>query len=77
MKTIELQVHEFSTAGEAIQWAEASGCGTPIMLEGSYCVCSEADVERLEMAGVEFAKLAYYEMPNGDFRLISTPINNR
>ena len=70
---MEFYAIDFKTAGEAIQYADAGG-GRAILLDGP-TVVSQADVHRLEAAGVEFAFLCDHEMPDGTFRIISVPVN--
>lgn len=72
--TIEYQAIEFETAHEAIQWAEADGCGVAILLDGPKVV-SQADADRLAAAGVEFAYLHDHEMPDGTHRIVTVPVN--
>jgi len=72
--TIEFQAIDFETAHEAIQWTEADGRGVAILLDGPKVV-SQADADRLEAAGVEFAYLHDHEMPDGSHRIVTVPVN--
>jgi len=75
MKTIELHAIEFESAGEALQYIEASGSGRAIRCGGKYLVVEESEIERIETAGVEFALLADHAMPDGSFRIMTIPVN--
>ena len=70
-----IQAIEFGSASEAIQHVNASGSGTAILLDGLPMVTSEAECHRLEEAGVEFAYLCDHEMPDGEWRIMTVPIN--
>jgi hypothetical protein len=74
-KTIEFNAIEFSTAHEAIQWEDASGRGRAVTLDGKNFVMEQDEVDRLEIAGVEFAYLFAHEMPDGQHRIITVPVN--
>ncbi|MEK6676865.1 MAG: hypothetical protein AABZ47_14570 [Planctomycetota bacterium] len=74
--TIEFKAIEFRSTQEAVQWTEAGECGVAILLDGKNYVMDRAEVERIEVAGVEFAYLNDYEMPNGEHRIITVPVND-
>jgi hypothetical protein len=74
--TINFKAIEFKTAGEAIQEANASGCGAAIALGGKYYAIFTAEAERLEAAGVEFAYVFDHEMPDGTHRIVTVPVND-
>ncbi len=74
--TIEFKAIEFKTAGEAIQWTEASGHGQAVRLDGKNYVMEEAEADRLAEAGVEFAYLCDHEMPDGEHLIITVPVND-
>jgi hypothetical protein len=74
-KQIEFRTIEFETAGEAIQWANASGKGVAILLDGPKVVERE-DADRLEAAGIEFAYLCDHEMPDGTHRIVTIPVGD-
>jgi hypothetical protein len=77
MRTIAVNCYdEFETAGEALQWACANGCGEAILVGGKYLVCDESEVERLAADGIEFAKLVDHEMPDGTSRIMTIPVND-
>ncbi len=62
-------------AGEAIQHADASHQGRAVLIDGKHQVISEADADRLAAAGVEFAYLVDHEMPDGERRILTIPVN--
>lgn len=70
-----IEAIEFRLAGETIQHVNASGAGTAILLDGLPMVTSEADCHRLEETGVEFAYLCDHEMPDGEWRIMTVPVN--
>ena len=78
-RTITFNAIELSSASEAIQYVD---CGpeythpTAVSLGGSYYVMEKAEAERLAAEGVEFAYLFDHEMPDGEHRLISVPVND-
>jgi hypothetical protein len=76
MKTIPFRGLEFDSAGEAIQWACASGLGEAILLDGRHYVVKRDEAERLAAAGVEFAYLHDHEMPDGSRRIVTVPVTD-
>lgn len=66
---------EFRTAHEAIQYAEAGG-GRAIAWTGRHLVAARAEVEKLEVAGEEFAFLFDHEIPDGTHRIMTVPVND-
>ena len=72
---IEYQAIEFETAHEAIQWTEAGECGVAVLLDGKNYVMDRAEADRLAAAGVEFAYLHDHEMPDGEHRIVTVPVN--
>lgn len=73
--TIEFKAIEFETVDEAIQWTEADGRGVAVRVEGKNFVVARAEADRLASAGVEFAYLCDHEMPNGEHRIVTVPVN--
>jgi hypothetical protein len=73
-RTIQVRGIEFKTGWEALQWCEADR-GVAVRLAGRNLVIAECEVERLEAAGAEFAILGDLEMPDGERRMITIPIN--
>lgn len=73
--TIEFQAIEFETAGEAIQDTDANGRGVAVRVNGENLVVDPADADRLAAAGVEFAYLCDHEMPDGEYRIVTVPVN--
>jgi hypothetical protein len=74
MHDITFKAIEFETAGDAIQHTEAAG-GEAIVLDGRNFVMTEAEVLRLGAAGTEFAYLVNHEMPDGEQRIMTIPVN--
>lgn len=83
-RTIEFKAIEFETAHEAIQWTEADlpvrctqtgGRGVAVLVDGKNFVVDRAEADRLAAAGVEFAYLCDHEMPDGEHRIITVPVN--
>jgi hypothetical protein len=72
---IEFKAIEFETAGEAIQWTDADGRGEAVRLDGKNYVIEQAEADRLAAAGVEFAYLHDHEMPDGEHRIVTVPVN--
>ena len=76
--TIEFTGIEFENASLALQHANASGHGVAISavagLNGCFVV-EQAEADRLAAAGVEFAYLIDHEMPDGEFRIMTIPVN--
>ena len=60
--------YEFPNASEAIQHVERCRRGVAITLRRQPLVLSQADADRLDAAGVEFAYLCDHEMPDGSWR---------
>jgi hypothetical protein len=75
--TMTFEAIEFDNAGEAIQHYYASGYGDDVIsLDGKYYLTKEAEAQRLEAAGIEFAFVFDHEMPDGTNRLITVPVND-
>ena len=74
MPTITFKAIEFDNAHEAIQHTEAAG-GEAILLDGRNFVMTQAEVTRVGAAGVEFAYLVNHEMPDGEQRIMTIPVN--
>ena len=70
-----IQAIDFRSASEAILHVNASGSGTAILLDGLPMVTNEADCHRLEVAGVEFAYFCDHEMPDGQWQIVTVPVN--
>ena len=73
--TIEFQAIELETASEAIQHTDAGGRGVAVLVGGESLVVDEADAHHLTAAGVEFAYLHDHEMPDGEHRIVTVPVN--
>ncbi len=74
--TININAIEFDSASEAIQHMNASGRGQAIFVDGKHLVAADADVRRLEEAGVAFAYLHDHETPDGSHRIVTVPVND-
>jgi hypothetical protein len=74
MPTITFKAIEFDTAHEAIQHTEAAG-GKAILLDGRNFVMTQAEADRLAAARSEFAYLVNHEMPDGEQRIMTIPVN--
>jgi hypothetical protein len=72
--TITYKAIDFANPGEAIQYADAAG-GVAVLVDGPPQVVSQADADRLDKAGVEFAYLVDHEMPDGEHRIMTVPVN--
>ena len=72
---INIRGIEFDTAGEAIQYTDASGTGVAISVGGRRFVVEQAEADRLASAGVEFAYLVDHEMTDGSLRVMTIPVN--
>jgi hypothetical protein len=75
MKTINIHAVECESMSDALQWADASGQGEAVLLDGKPMVVPQDECYRLETVGVEFAYLHNHEMPDGSHRIITVPIN--
>ena len=74
--TIEFRAIEFATAHEAIQWIETDGPHDKVIrLNGTYYAVEQAEADRLAAAGVEFAYIHEHQMPDGERRIVTVPIN--
>jgi hypothetical protein len=69
---IHVRGTEYQTAGAAIR---CRGDGKAILLGGKNLVVAEAEADRLAGAGVEFAYLCEYVMPDGEVRIMTVPVN--
>ncbi|MFQ5732133.1 MAG: hypothetical protein ACE5KM_09265 [Planctomycetaceae bacterium] len=76
MTTMEFQAIEFESVCEALQYADAAGNCRAIICDGKYLVADESEIERIGAAGVEYALLSDYEMPDGSFRIMTVPVND-
>ena len=73
--TIEFQAQEFTTADEAIQWANASGKGEAVLVHGRHMVVDAKTLDMLYAARTEFAYLCNHQMPDGTHRIVTVPVN--
>jgi hypothetical protein len=72
---ITYQAIECESMTDALQWADASGQGEAVLIDGAPRVVPKTDLDRLEEAGVSFAYLFNHEMPDGSYRIVTVPIN--
>jgi len=73
--TIQIKAVEYSNADEAIQHMDAAGWGEAISIAGKYLVVEQEEADRLAAMGIEFAYLHNYEMPDGEHRIMTVPVN--
>ena len=74
MSAITFQAIEFPNAVEALQHTEAAR-GTAVLLDGRTFVMTQDEADRVTGAGIEFAYLVQHEMPAGDYRVMTIPVN--
>lgn len=74
MKNSTFKGIEFETAGDALQHTEAAG-GEAILLGHQYFVVTKDEAIRIAAADVEFAYLVQHEMPDGDYHIMTIPVN--
>jgi len=72
---ITIQAIECESMSDALQWADASGQGEAVLLDGEPMVVPQTDLDRLAEAGVGFAYLFNHEMPDGSYRIVTVPVN--
>jgi hypothetical protein len=72
---MKIHVTPCDSMSDAIQWANASGQGEAILLDGNPVVVPQTDIDRLAAAGVEFAYLCDHELPDGTHRIVTIPVN--
>jgi hypothetical protein len=78
-REITIRATEHRSAAEALQYLAASGDERGILIGADggrrvkYLTLTQAEAERLEAAGIEFAYLSYHE-PTG--RIVTIPIND-
>ena len=74
--TIEFTAIEFDSADEAIQHTYADPRdGVAVLLGGKHYVMQKTEAERLAAAGVEFAYLHDYDLPDGRNIIMTVPVN--
>jgi hypothetical protein len=72
MKTMQIKAVACDSACDAIQWADASGQGEAVLMEGGHFVVPQSECNRMAVAGVEFAYVHYSEAHD---RIMTVPIN--
>lgn len=74
--TIAFHGIECESMTDALQWADASGKGEAVLIEGhGPMVVPQSDLDRLAEVGVSFAYLHNHQMPDGSYRIISVSVN--
>ena len=71
-KTMQVRAIKCDSASDAIQWADASGEGEAVLMEGGSFVVPQSECNRMAVAGVEFAYVHYNEAFD---RIMTVPIN--
>lgn len=67
---------ECESRSDALQWADASGQGEAVLIDGhGPMVVPQADLDRLAEAGAGFAYIFNHEMPDGSYRIVTVPVN--
>ena len=74
-EVIYIKAIECESNTDALQWADASGQGEAVLIDGAPMVVPQDDLDRLEAAGVEFAYLHNHQMPDGSYRIVTVPVN--
>ena len=69
-----IQTIECRSNSDAIQHADASGFGEPVLVDGKPMVVPQSDIDRMAAAGIEFAYLCHASMPNVSERTLFQPI---
>ena len=74
--TIEFTAIEFDNADEAIQHTYADPRdGVAVLLGSKHYVMQKSEAERLAAAGVAFAYLHDYDLPDGRNIIMIVPVN--
>jgi hypothetical protein len=71
---ITIQAVEHDSAIEAIQYLDVSNHDRAVLLGDKYLTMTQAEAERLEASGAEFAYIHYHE-PTG--RIMTVPVDGR
>lgn len=67
---------EFPDADEALHSIIAAGRGHVIVFAGRHYAIDDATARRLEAEGVAFAYVFEHQMPSGEFRICTVPVND-
>ncbi len=70
VKNIEFQAIEFDSAGEAVQYAQASANGEAVLVDGKNLVVEQASLDQLSVGGVDFAYLCEHNE-----QIVTIPVN--
>lgn len=81
MTTTNIKATEFASANEAVQETDASGGNAIVITDASgarrFLVLDDAEVQRLEAAGVAFAIIEPLALGDGFTTILATiPVNN-
>ena len=71
--TIRFHAREFDGARDAMQYADVAG-GVAVLLGARHFVVDQSEATRLGAAGVEFAYLCEFELPDGTPRIVTIPV---
>jgi hypothetical protein len=71
---ITIQAVEHESAIEAIQYLDVSNHDRAVLLNGKYLTMTQAEADRLEASGAEFAYVYFHE-PTG--RIMTVPVDGR
>ena len=71
-KDITIRATEHQNAHQAIQHLEVSGDDHAILLDGKYLTLKQAEADRIEMAGIEFAYIVDHHG-----KIMTIPVNER
>ena len=74
--TTQINAYEFRYRGEALQHVDASGRGVAIVYGGRNLVVERGDAARMEEAGAGFAYLHDHECREGQWRIMTVPVND-
>lgn len=72
---MQINAYEFDYAGEALQHIDASGRGVAIHYNGRNLVVDQNDADRMEEQGTRFAYLHDHECRDGQWRIMTVPVN--
>lgn len=72
-REITIRATEHRTASEAIQHLNVSAGDRAVLVGGKYLTLSQAEAERLEATGGEFAYLSWHRPTN---QIMTIPVND-
>jgi len=76
MQPIEIKIRaiQHASAHEAIQHLDVSSHDHAILVGGKYLTAREAEIGKIERAGIEFAYLVHHQATG---RIMTIPVNDR